>query len=208
MRIAIIGAGSVGRALGGGWARQGHEISFGVRSPADPKYGDLPPGTRVAGVGEAAAEAEVVVLATPWDGTRDAIDRCGDLAGRVVVDCTNPLEPDLSGLTLGHDDSAGEQVARWAPGAKVVKAFNSVGSNIMENPRVGGQRAVMFIAGDDEGKATVRRLSEALGFDTVDAGGIDKARLLEPLAMLWISLAYQQGMGREWALTLVRAAGP
>lgn len=205
MRIAMIGAGGVGSTLGRRWAGAGHDVTFGVRAPDDPKYKALrDAGLRLAGVSEAAGEADVVVLATPWPATRDAIGQCGDLSGKVIVDCTNPLKAGLAGLTHTGDDSGAEQVARWAEGASVVKAFNTVGYNIMADPELEGRRAVMFICGDEEGKRAVHELSDNLGFETIDAGHLEAARLLEPFALLWISAAYNMGLGREFAFSLIR----
>ena len=122
-----------------------------------------------------------------------------------MIDATNPLRPDLSGLVLGHNTSAGEEVARWAEGAKVVKAFNTTGAQNMANPKFGGQRASMFICGDDAAaKKAVATLAEALGFEPVDAGPLAQARLLEPLAMFWISMAYAHGHGPNIAFKLLR----
>lgn len=207
MRIGIIGAGSVGGALGRGWIRAGHEVTFGVRDPSDPKTARLreETGARAAAVAEAAAAGEVVVLATPWEATQEAVKSAGDLAGKIVFDCTNPLAPQLSGLTHGFDTSAGEQVASWAPGARVVKIFNTTGANNMENPDFDGVAATMFYCGDDaEAKAVAARLAADLGFDPVDAGKLDQARLLEPLALLWIRLAYVQNQGRDIAFKLMK----
>ncbi len=209
MKIAIIGAGSVGGTLGQAWAAKGHDIVFGVRHPGDEKIKTLVQATggkaRAMSVRDAAAGAEVVVLATPWAGVRDAILAAGNLSGKVLVDATNPLKADLSGLELGHTTSAGEVVARWATGAKVVKAFNTIGAQHMANPRFGGQSASMFICGDDAtAKRTVAGLAEALGFEPMDVGPLAQARLLEPLAMLWISMAYAYGHGPDIAFKLLR----
>src|SRR3954471_9379861 len=112
MRIGIIGAGSVGGALGSGWARAGHEVTFGVRDTSSPKVQKLmeETGAKAASVADAAAGAEVVVLATPWEATEEAVRNAGDLAGKIVFDCTNPLAPQLSGLTHGFETSAGEMI--------------------------------------------------------------------------------------------------
>jgi predicted dinucleotide-binding enzyme len=156
-------------------------------------------------VGETAAGAEVVVFATPWEATQDAVRHAGDLAGKVVLDCTNPLAPKLAGLTHGFDTSAAEQVASWAPGARVVKVFNTTGANNMENPDFNGVAATMFYCGDDaDAKGIAAKLAGDLGFDPVDAGSLEQARLLEPLALLWIRLAYVQGLGREIAFKLMK----
>ena len=153
----------------------------------------------------AAAGAEVVVLATPWGATQDAVTSAGGLAGKVVFDCTNPLAPNLSGLTHGFDTSAAEQIASWAPQARVVKVFNTTGANNMADPDFHGVAATMFYCGDDkDAKDTAGRLAADLGFDAVDAGSLEQARLLEPLALLWIRLAYVQGLGREIAFKLMK----
>lgn len=207
MRIGILGAGKVGQALGRGWATEGHEVFFAVRDPEDPKYDELRRGERLrlGSNAEAAAFGEVLVVATPWPTTEEAIRAAGDLAGKVVIDCTNPLAPDYSGLTIGHTGSAAEQVAGWAPGARVVKTFNHTGAGNMADPHYPDGTPVMFVCGDDEAaKATVRGLVEELGFEAVDAGGLRIARLLEPLAMLWINLAYAQGLGPDIAFALLR----
>src|SRR5262245_32957422 len=175
MRIGILGAGNVGGALGRAWARKGHEVFYGVKQPGETKVRELVqatgPTARAGTVAEAAAFAEVVVLATPWPATRAAVQAAGDLTGKVVIDCTNPLKPDLSGLEIGHTTSAAETVAGWAPGAKVFKAFNTVGANIMADPVIAGTRTVMFVCGDDEAaRPAVLRLAEDVGFDAVDAG--------------------------------------
>ena len=208
MKIAILGAGSVGKALGRRFAEVGHEVTFGVRSPGDDKYRALG-GAGVATLADAARAAEVVVLAVPWDAAHEAIAEAGKLAGKIVVDCTNPLkfEDGRLSLTLGFDTSGGETVAGWAEGASVVKCFNTTGDLNMADPVVGGARSMMFVAGDDAtARETVRRLAEDIGFEAIDAGGLEQARLLEPLAMLWIKLAYAQGLGREFAFGLLRRA--
>lgn len=208
MRIGIIGAGSVGGALGRGWAKRGHEVVFGVRDPGKPEMAKLlhqAEGARAASVAEAAAFGEVVVLATPWGGTRDAVQQAGDLAGKVLLDCTNPLTSDLSGLDVPPGSSAAQQIAAWAPGARVVKIFNTTGANNMADPIYDEQPATMFFCGDDgEAKAVASHLAADLGFEPIDAGPLREAPLLESLALLWIHLAYRQKLGREIAFQLMR----
>jgi NADPH-dependent F420 reductase len=207
VKIAIIGAGFVGAALAKGWSGAGHDVVFGVRDPRAAKVGEAVGGTegraRAAGVQAAAAGADVVVLAVPWPAVADALRQAGSLAGKVLVDATNPLNADFTGLAVGHTTSGAEEVARRAPGAKVVKAFNTIGASHMAKPEFGGVRPTMFLCGDDPAaRATVRELARALGFDPVDAGPLAQARLLEPLAMLWISLAYG-GYGTDIAFKLL-----
>jgi predicted dinucleotide-binding enzyme len=212
MNIGIIGAGNVGGTLGKAWAGRGHKIKFGVRKSTDEKVTALlkqcGPGASAGTINDATGFGQVVVLTTPWDGAKSALDSAGNLSGKILVDCTNPVPLGanlMEGLTLGHTTSAGEEVAKWAKGAKVVKAFNTTGAGNMANPRFGGDASVMFVAGDDaEAKRTVVQLSNELGFETIDAGPLRQARLLEPLAMLWISLAYAQGLGPNFAFKVVR----
>jgi len=201
MRIAIIGAGKVGMALGHGWARDGHDVVFGVRNPA----GKEVPVGRAAGIADAVRDAPVVVLATPWDAVDSALAAAGSLDGKILVDCTNPILPALAGPSLGTTESAAERIATQVPRARVVKAFNTTGAGNMVNPRYGAERLTMFYCGDDaEAKGTVEQLIVALGFTPVDAGGLQAARYLEPLAMLWIHLAYRMGNGPNIGLHLLR----
>jgi hypothetical protein len=209
MKIAILGSGHVGSTLGKAWVARGHEITFGVRDPKGHKAQDAVKATggkaRALSPKEAASAAEVVVLATPWANTQDAVRSAGEFAGKIVIDATNPLAEDFTSLAVGHTTSAGEEVARWAKGGRVVKCFNTIGAEHMSNPRIAGHNATMFLCGDDPAaKKTVAKLSTELGFDTVDAGPLRQARLLEPLAMLWISLAYQQKLGTGIAFKLLR----
>ena len=213
MKIGIIGAGNVGSTLGKAWANKGHDIFFGVRHPQDDKTRQLlqsiGPKAQAGTVAEAVAFAEVVVLATPWQGTEAAVRAAGDLRGKTVIDCTNPLKPDVLGLEVGFATSGAERVAQWAKGAKVFKAFNTTGSNNMADPVINGIRTVMFVCGDDEAaKPVVMQLAADIGFDAVDAGKLEQARLLEPWAMLWISLAYQGGLGRDFGFALLRRGNP
>jgi hypothetical protein len=208
MKIAIIGAGNVGGTLGRRWAALGHDIVFGVRDPAREKYQGLVTQTggraRLAANADAVRDAQAVLLATPWPTTEAALRECGPLRGQLLIDATNPLGADFR-LTLGHSDSGGEQVARWAEGARVVKAFNTTGFNIMDDPIIAGQHATMFIAGDDPAaKSVVADLASAIGFETIDAGPLTSARMLEPLAQLWIHCAYRQGLTRDYAFHLLR----
>ena len=211
MKIAILGAGSVGGTLGRCWAGRGHEVVFGVRDPKADKVtallkagGGVMTADTVAG---AAKAGEVVVLATsPWSGTEAVVKAtAADLAGKVLIDCTNPMKPDMSGLAVDGTTSGGEQVAGWAPGARVIKAFNTIGIAGMANPVFLGQAASLLIAGDDaDAKAVTSRLAEELGFEVVDAGPLRLARSLEQLALLWVTLAFPQQLGVEIAFKLLR----
>jgi len=211
MTIAIIGIGSVGGTLGTSWAAKGHRIIFGVR---DPKSDKVKKALTAAGsnalaatVPEAVAQAPVIVLAVPWQNVEGALKDAGDLAGKVIVDAINPLEINSGRLqlALGQSTSAAEQIQGWAKEAKVVKAFNTIGAPNMANPRFGNQSATMFICGDDAGaKLEVTKLSNDLGFETEDAGPLASARLLEPMAMLWIHLALDMGWGTDFGFKALR----
>ena len=208
MQIAIIGTGNVGSALGKRWAATGHQIVFGSREPNSPKIQALlavtGPTARAASVSEAVAGAEVVVLSTPWPATQAIVESIGDWAGKILVDCTNPIGPGFQ-LAVGMTTSGGEQVAGWAKGARLVKAFNTTGAENMADPIYDGQPITMFICGDDaEAKVVVTQLAGDLGFEVVDTGALMLARYLEPLAMVWIHLAAVQGLGRNIAFKLVR----
>ena len=209
MRLAILGTGSVGGTLGRRWSALGHEVCFGARDPRSANVRALEQaigGTvRAAGLSEAVADAEVVVLATPADAHQAVLRAVGDLAGRVVIDATNPLKPGLAGLAVEPGGSGAEALARLAKGARVYKALNQTGWEIMANPVFPGGRAVMFVAGDEpEGKAIVLGRVEALGFEAVDAGGLAAARWLEPLALLWIRTTIRDRDGRHVAFGLLR----
>ncbi len=209
-KIAILGAGSVGGALGKGWAKAGHEVFFAVRggsAESDARLAALveETGGRKGTAAEMAALADVVVLAVPWGATEEAIRSAGDLSGKVVLDATNPLLPNLSGVDVPPAGSGGQQVAAWAPGARVVKVFNTTGANNMENPAYGEGAATMLYAGDDgDAKSVAHQLAADLGFEPQDAGPLAASALLESLALLWITLAYPRGLGREIAFRLMR----
>ncbi|MGH2447782.1 MAG: NADPH-dependent F420 reductase [Chloroflexota bacterium] len=181
-----------------------------MTQPDAPKHGALLARTdgaaRMATVAEAAEAGEVVVLATPWEAVPAALAAAGPMVGKILFDCTNPLvmkDGHLS-LALGFTTSAGEKVALWAPGARVVKVFNTVGYDVMENPRFGERAASMLYASDDfDAKVKAEYLARDLGFEPIDAGPLVNARLLEPLAMTWIWLAMQGGVGRSFAFGLL-----
>jgi len=209
MDIAILGTGRVGGALGPRWAGKGHRIVYGVpeveAAEVRPVLDKSGPNASAANVREAAAVSQVILLAIPWDVTREVIESLGALDGKILLDCINPIEPDFSGLSLGSAPSAAEDIAAWAPGAKVVKAFNTVSNATMVNPWYGGQKAAMFFCGDDEhAKGIVRQLTDDVEMEPVDAGPLKNARYLESLGMLYIHLAIFGGWGGECAFRLVK----
>ncbi|HLX13293.1 MAG TPA: NAD(P)-binding domain-containing protein [Bacteroidota bacterium] len=195
MNIGILGSGDVGRALGKGFLKYGHAVKIGSRDPKSDKLKEWlaknPKGTSGTFT-ETAAFGELLVLATKWSGTEEALmlSDLRNFAGKTVIDCTNPLivtpgQP--PSLALGHTDSGGEQVQRWLPNSNVVKAFNIVGSAHMVNPDFPGGPPDMFICGNDAtAKSKVTEILTAFGWNTTDLGGIEGARLLEPMCILWV----------------------
>lgn len=196
----------MGRALGQIWLNINHEIMFGSRDPVNvlklaKSFGPKASGGTYA---EAAEFGDVVVLAVPWSSAKESIEAAGDLNGKILIDCTNAVAPHLGGLLVGHTTSAVEEIANWAEGAKVIKAFHTLGSESLSKLEFGTQKASTFICGDDlEAKSIVKQLGIDLGFDVIDVGTLKNARLTEPLAMLWIELAYNQGMGTDIAFKLL-----
>jgi len=214
MRIGILGAGNVGGALGKGWARAGHAIAYGVPHPGKGTYAAVTAaagGAQVGTVAEAVRGAGAIVLAVPFNAVAAALGACGDLAGRIVIDATNPVRGGPGGLELsmGFGESGGEHVAAFAPGAAVFKTLNQVGFEVMADTRGYAAPPVMFVAGDDAAKKPlVMALVGDLGFHAVDAGPLTASRLLEPFAMLWIHMALNRNAGRDNAFAyLPRSPG-
>jgi hypothetical protein len=203
MRIGILGSGEVGRTLGTGFADLGDEVKIGSRDPRKPELQEWvrSTGARASSgtFGEAASFAEIAVLATLWEGTENALRLAGagNLRGKVVIDLVNPFvftpgKP--PSLAVGHDDSAGEQVQRWLPESRVVKAFNIVGKMYMVHPDFPGGPPDMFICGNDAAaKQAVAGICTRFGWPSIDIGGIEGARLLEPLANLWVVYGIRSG---------------
>lgn len=198
--VAILGNGVVGVALAKGFSAQGYQVVFGTRDANGAKTTEAlaaVPGARAATFAEAARAGHVAVLALPWTGLEAGILAAGadNLAGKLVIDPSNPLDFSTGAPTLaiGHADSAGELVQRLLPKAKVVKAFNTITASHMVNPTLADGTPDMFIAGnDDAAKAQVAELLRAFGWRApIDLGDITASRLLEPLAMLWISYGFR-----------------
>ncbi len=196
MKIGMLGSGDVGQSLGLGFVSLGHEVMMGSR---DPGKGDIKAWKAKAGakasagtLAEAAAFGDMAVVATQWSGTENAIRLAGPahFAGKVVVDVTNPLlfRPNAPpALAVSGQDSACEQIQRWLPKAKVVKAFNSVSSLHMIRPEFPGGPPDMFICGNDaDAKALIVGICRDFGWGVIDLGGIEAARLIEPLALVYI----------------------
>src|ERR1700693_2316570 len=215
MKIGILGSGDVGRRLADGFIELGHIVKIGSRNPHQEKITEWMAKHDKAKVSsgtfaEAASFGELDLIATSWAGTVDAIKMADaqNLAGKVVVDVTNPLDFSKGmppRLAIGHTDSAGETVQRMLPDSKVVKAFNVVGNPHFIHPDFPGGPPTMFICGNNEQakKTVIDNILTKFGWETIDIGGIEGARLLEPLAFLWIMHYFRTGNGNH-AFKLLR----
>jgi NADPH-dependent F420 reductase len=210
MKIGILGAGNMGGTLGRLWLEQGHDVMFGLRDAESAKaqrmFAAVGPDAKAGTFEQAAEFAEIVLVAVPWEAAQKVIEPLATrLVGKVLIDCTNPIKPDLSGLLVGHTTSAAEEIARCAPSARVVKAFNTVGAGTLANAKYGDHSASVFVCGDDAAaNGVVAQLADAIGFEAIDAGPLVEARYLEPLAMLWIHLAMRGKFGSKIAVKLLR----
>lgn len=210
MKVTVIGAGNMGAAFVKQLTRAGHQVQVTARSldKAQAVAAANAGATAVASA-HAASAAYVLILATGYGDAVAALGGLGDLTGKVLIDITNPLTADYMGLTLGHDTSAAEEIAKACPGAEVVKAFNTVFAQVLaEGADFGnGQTVSVFVASDSErAKQTAVALAQSIGFAAVDAGGLKNARYLEPLAGLNIYLGYGAGMGTSIAPAWIKRA--
>jgi len=159
---------------------------------------------KVGDIREASTFGDVIVFAIPWTAVEETILSAGNLSGKILIDPTNPLTPDLKRLAL-DDISVAEKIAKLANTTVVVKAFNAMGARTLNNPIFDSERADLFICGDDNhAKRVVVELATDIGFDVVDVGPLVNARMLEQLALLWIELAFRQQMGPNIGFKLLR----
>lgn len=208
-KVAIVGVGNVGAALGERLGRAGIAPRFGVKPGADVAalLDRCGPGASSSSVAEAAAWADVIVLAVPPAALGDVVAQGGGFEGKIVVDCNNPVGwADGPVLTPVEEGSLTAKLVKLAPRARVVKGFNTFGAEFHRDPGLAGGRKVdVPLAGDDQGaKDQVADLARRAGFEPVDAGPLRNAALLESMAVLWIHLALVGGQGREFAFALAR----
>lgn len=200
MKIGILGSGVVGQQLSEGFHRLGHEVIIGTRDPQ--KLGPwLETGGKGCSVGtfEAAAKfGELIVLATKWEGTKNAIELAGEanFAGKVLIDATNPLDTSGGGhprFIATPGNSGGEQVQSWLPEAKVVKAFNTISAYIMCSPVRQDGVPDLFICGNDAAAKELVGIfaSQWEWHSVVDLGGIEEAFFVEALAHIWITYGFK-----------------
>jgi len=188
--IAVIGTGNVGGALGPQFAKLGHTIIYGSRQP---QREDVQALVSQTGHGasamrpvDAVRAADVVVIAVKWADAETAVKSLGDLSGKIIIDPTNAVILDANGIRHhAVETSAGEMIQSWAPGAKVVKAFNTLGSDTMADPSLaGGPMTIPIVGNDPAAKAFVAGLARGMGFDAVDMGGIEFANALEEMLIV------------------------
>jgi hypothetical protein len=205
MSIAILGAGNMAKGLAALFAKAGYKVVIGARDVAKAQALAASVGHDARGdaIAAAAKSAEVIVLAVPFDAAAATLAAAGDVAGKTIVDITNPLTPDYMGLTIGHTTSAGEEIQKLAPKAKVVKAFNTIFAQVLQKGgKAAGRPTTVFVAGDDaSANGAVEVIARKAGFDVVQTGGLKLARYLEPLAGLNIALGYARGLGTDIAPT-------
>ncbi|MEO7664187.1 MAG: NADPH-dependent F420 reductase, partial [Candidatus Limnocylindrales bacterium] len=199
MKIAIIGTGNVGSALGGSFVRAGHDVTFAAQDgeKARKVAGEVG-ASAAASSNDAVRGADVIVLAVPYASAGSVADEIATAArGKVVVDATNPLNADYSGLSTEGGPSGAERIAAKLDGAFVVKAFNTLFASIQADPGAGGQIVDGLLAGDDAAsKSTVAELERSIGLRPVDAGSLQGARQLEALA--WLNISMQLRTNGAW----------
>jgi predicted dinucleotide-binding enzyme len=214
MSIAILGAGAMAKGLAALFAKAGYNVVVGARDVAKAQAAAASAGHGARGdsIAAAAKSADFVVLAVPFAAAADTLAAAGDLSGKAIIDITNPLTADYMGLTIGHSTSAGEEIQKLAPKAKVVKAFNTIFAQVLANGgKAAGRTTTVFVAGDDaSANGAVEAIARKAGFDVVQTGGLKLARYLEPLAGLNVVLAYGRGLGADiaptWNFSAAKAA--
>ena len=205
-QVSILGTGKMGTAVGRRLAEAGVRVVYGSRAPQEnaEKYADLT-NVSVVDYARACTESDTVVIAVPWAHTLELLQlHAGALSDKVIVDMTNPTSPDWSYLVTSGDNSAAELITGASGSARVVKAFNGITADNFSQPDFSGEPAQAFFCGnDDDAKATVRQLIDLCGYRPVDCGSLEIARYLEPMAMLWVQMAFWEEWGSDFSFKLV-----
>jgi predicted dinucleotide-binding enzyme len=202
VRVAVIGKGNVGAALAPNFAAAGHDVVYGVRDPADPKYasGD---GIPLRTVPNAVADADAILLAVHWGALDAVLAEAGDLSGKILIDCINAYDFQNNLAPLIPVDQSAASIIAKKTNAAVVKAFNQVGAAAMAEAPKRSPKLLQLVASDDaDAKKKVLKLAEDCGFDARDGGPLEYARELEGMARLWIAQAFQ-GMPGDTGWVLV-----
>ncbi|WP_432241427.1 NADPH-dependent F420 reductase [Herbaspirillum robiniae] len=187
MRVAVIGFGKMGRAFAEALADAGMEVIVGLRSATKAKAVTDQMAGRIHGVGiaDAIGEAEVVILAVPYTAHKAVLKIAGDVQGKILVDVSNPVSDDHQSLAIGHSTSAAEELKRLAPGAKIVKAFNTIFATLVSKSARRGRQLQVFIAGDDIfANVRISEMASRLNFDPISAGPLSNSRFLEPIGQM------------------------
>lgn len=198
MKVAIIGTGNMASGLANALAGAQHEVAIGSRDSgkAAALAEKIGRGVQGGGIAAAAKLAEIVILAIPFDGAANALKETGDLAGKILVDISNPISADFKSLVIGHTTSAAEEIQTLAPKATVVKAFNTIFAQLMPTEARQGKSLQVFVASDDDtAKALVSALAKSIAFDAVDAGPLSNSRFIEPIGEMNIHFGYFLGKG-------------
>ena len=211
MRVGILGSGLMGGKLGTIWARAGHEVVFSyARSEQKLKRlaREAKGNARAGTPGEAAREADALLLAVHWSRLDDVLKQAGDVSGKVIVSCSLPMNADDTELVVAHTSSGAEELAKRVPKARVVSAFNTVPSEVLfgvyDAKRKASRPSLLYCGDDERGKAVAVELIRDVGFDPVDAGPLRIARYTEPFALLVAQLAYEGKGGPELAYRFER----
>ena len=211
MNIAVIGTGNMGGGLARALVKSGYGVAVASRDPANAKrlVGELGATAVTADSARtAAANADVIFLAVPFDQAADVARSLGDIGEKILVDMSNSLAADYMSLTIGHSTSAAEVIAAAVPDARLVKAFNTILAQVLaEGGDFGDHKAQVLVAGDDDdAKTVVSQIAQAIGFDAMDAGPLKNARYLEPVAEQGIQFAYGLGHGVQIAPVWIKRA--
>ena len=210
MNIGIIGTGHIGTGLGKHWAGKGHKVFFGSRHPegAMDVVASIGSNASLGTIEQAVEFGDLILLAIPWAAAQDTVRLISSWSGKTLIDCTNPISCGSDGPALAVDSnvtSAAEEIAKLAPGAQVVKAFNTTYAQLIRSGgKFGTQQANVFFCGDDEAaKSQVAQLAEDVGFEPIDIGNLRMARFLEPFTIILIQLQRQPGMSSDMGYRLM-----
>ncbi len=211
MRVGILGSGLMGGKLGTIFARAGHDVVFSYarsKKKLEELAREAGGRARAGTPGEAAKQADVLLLAVHWSRFGDVLQQTGDLAGKVIVTCSLPMNDDNSGLVRGLTSSGAEELAKRVPKARVISAFNTVPSEVLfrvyEARRKAKRPSLVYCGDDSSSKRVAAELIRDVGFDPVDAGPLQIARYTEPFALLIGQLAYEGKGGPELAYRFER----